>query len=230
MVKPRLYERPPSGGEPPDGSTAGADLSATLLYVLEETLALAHPFIPFVTEEIHSFVPGAQGDLAVRAYPRVRPELVDEAAERNVEVVIEAVRRLRNYRDSLGVPAAEVVAARLVVDDAAARGVYAETRSTIERLARYELDLVESSANGETGAAVVLEGARVEVLDGAGSEAARAQLAADLERVDSEIARARGKLANQGFTAKAPADVVQAERDKLERYERERAEIQSRLE
>ncbi len=104
-----------------------------------------------------------------------------------------------------------------------------EALPTIERLARYELELADASSNGEA-AAVVLEGARVEVLDGAGSEAAQAQLAETLERLDSEIARARGKLANQGFTAKAPADVVQAERDKLERYERERAEIQSRLE
>ncbi len=59
MVKPRLY-----------GEDDKDDVSATLLYVLEQTLALAHPFIPFVTEEIHSFVPGAEGDLAVSEYPR----------------------------------------------------------------------------------------------------------------------------------------------------------------
>jgi len=228
MVKPRLYgtsENRSSGL--PDGGHAS--LSATLLYVLEETLALAHPFIPFVTEEIRSFVPGAEGDLAVRDYPRPRQELIDEQAERQVETVIEAVRRLRNYRDSVGVPAGDVVSGRLIADDALWRGVYAEAVPTIGRLARYELELADVSSNGEA-AAVVLEGARVELLDGADSEAARAQLVEDLKRLDSEIARARGKLANQGFTAKAPADVVQAERDKLERYERERAEIQSRLE
>jgi len=228
MVKPRLYgtsENRSSGL--PDGGHAS--LSATLLYVLEETLALAHPFIPFVTEEIRSFVPGAEGDLAVRDYPRPRQELIDEQAERQVETVIEAVRRLRNYRDSVGVTAGDVVSGRLIADDALWRGVYAEAVPTIGRLARYELELADVSSNGEA-AAVVLEGARVELLDGADSEAARAQLVEDLKRLDSEIARARGKLANQGFTAKAPADVVQAERDKLERYERERAEIQSRLE
>jgi len=228
MVKPRLYgtsENRSSGL--PDGGHAS--LSATLLYVLEETLALAHPFIPFVTEEIRSFVPGAEGDLAVRDYPRPRQELIDEQAERQVETVIEAVRRLRNYRDSVGVTAGDVVSGRLIADDALWRGVYAEAVPTIGRLARYELELADVSSNGEA-AAVVLEGARVELLDGADSGAARAQLVEDLKRLDSEIARARGKLANQGFTAKAPADVVQAERDKLERYERERAEIQSRLE
>ena len=85
--------------------TTRRDVSATLLYVLEQTLALAHPFIPFVTEEIHSFVPGAEGDLAVSRIPRAHEELIDAQAERDVGMVIEAVRRLRNYRDSVGIPA-----------------------------------------------------------------------------------------------------------------------------
>ena len=60
MVKPRLNEQE-------------EEVSATLLYVLRETLALAHPMVPFVTEEIHSFLPGADGDLAVSPYPRSTP-------------------------------------------------------------------------------------------------------------------------------------------------------------
>ena len=79
MVKPRLYEQE-------------EDVSATLLHVLGETLALAHPMLPFVTEEIHSFMPGADRDLAVSPFPQPDDSLLDEAAEREVGDVIEAVR------------------------------------------------------------------------------------------------------------------------------------------
>ncbi|MGB2710369.1 MAG: valine--tRNA ligase, partial [Conexibacter sp.] len=87
LVKPRLYE---ATGE------ARADLDATLLHVLSETLALAHPVIPFVTEEIWSFVPGAEGLLAARqAGPNGTR---DEQAEREVGAAIEAVQALRAWR------------------------------------------------------------------------------------------------------------------------------------
>ena len=103
MVKPRLYE-----GEDRSG------VSATLLHVLEETLALMHPVMPFVTEEIYAFLPGADGHLAVRRFPQADESLIDEQAEREVETAIEATRRLRRYRDILGVPAAARIPARLV--------------------------------------------------------------------------------------------------------------------
>ena len=77
-------------------------VSATLLHVLGQTLALAHPMMPFVTEEIYSFMPGADRDLAVSPFPQPDDSLLDEEAEREVGDVIEAVRRLRNYRDSVG--------------------------------------------------------------------------------------------------------------------------------
>jgi valyl-tRNA synthetase len=208
MVKPRLNE-----GE--------EEVSATLLYVLRETLALAHPLLPFVTEEIHSLVPGADGDLAVTTYPQVDARLFDEVAEIEVGAVIEAVRRLRNYRDSVGAPAAARIPARVVGD------AYQSSLDAIGRLARF--DLVTDGGDGEVVGSIALEGATVEVLPSETVDPAEVQALVEAERnrLRAERDRARSKLANKGFTDKAPAELVQAEKDKLERFEAELAELES---
>jgi valyl-tRNA synthetase len=216
MVKPRLN---PPAGLAADGPHAEEEVSATLLYVLRQTLALAHPMLPFVTEEIHSFVPGAEGDLAVAPYPDTDASLFDEEAEAEMGAVIDAVRRLRNYRDSVGVPAAARVPARLVGD------AYEEFLDTIGRLARF--DITADGGSGEVVGSIALDGATVEVLpsDTVDPAEARARIDAERDRLRAEIERARGKLGNEGFTAKAPRELVQREREKLERFEAELTEL-----
>ncbi len=202
LVKPRLR-----AGEP--------ELAGTLLYVLTRTLALAHPVIPFVTEEIYRYVPGASGLLAAGLPPAHTP--VDPAAEAALADVIGAVQALRGWRDSAGVKPGSVVPARL-----AAEG-YDETAGHIGRLARV-------SFNGDAAEAVAsvpIPGGAVEILpaEDLDVEAAARKLAARREKLEAEIRRAEGKLANQGFVAKAPAAVVDAEREKLERLRMELAAL-----
>jgi len=95
FVKPRLYD------EEADRSA----LSATLLHALRRSLTLLHPIMPFVTEEIWSFLPEEQGILAASRWPEVDPSLIDEEAELVVGRAIEAVTALRRYRDEVGTPA-----------------------------------------------------------------------------------------------------------------------------
>ena len=207
MVKPRLNE-----GE--------EDVSATLLHVLRETLALAHPMLAFVTEEIHSFVPGAEGDLAVASYPAADASLIDDEAERELGAVIEAVRRLRNYRDAVGAPAAARIPARLVGDG------YEGSLEAIARLARF--DITADGSDAEAVGTIPLDGAIVEVLptDTVDTGEAQARLEEQRNRLRAEIERARGRLGNEGFTAKAPRELVEREREKLERFEAELAELE----
>jgi valyl-tRNA synthetase len=206
MVKPRLYEQE-------------EQVSATLLHVLGETLALAHPMLPFVTEEINSFMPGAERDLAISPLPQADDTLLDEAAEREVGAVIEAVRRLRNYRDSVGAPASARIPARIV------GGAYDGSLDTIARLARFD---ITTGGEAEPVSTVGLDGATIEVLPSDTVDPAEAQARIDAERarLRTEIDRARGKLANKGFTEKAPPQLVQGERKKLERFEAELAELE----
>ncbi len=208
LVKPRLYE-----GDP--------DAAATLLHVLTETLALAHPIIPFVTEEIYSHIPGAEGLLAARTN---RPGAeIDELAEQTLGRAIEAVQALRAWRDLAGVRVGTRLTARIAADG------YEETAAHIARLARIELfgggngAAPATDGEGPPVASVPVPGGTIEVLTGdeLDLDAAARRLAERRTKLRAEIERAEHKLANEGFVAKAPEAVVAAERDKLERLKQE---------
>ncbi len=177
--------------------------------MLTETVALAHPLIPFETEEIYSHIPGADGLLAARVVDR--PGSVDEHSEQQIADVIGAVQALRTWRDTAGIKAGAIVPAKLVASG------YQETADHVARLAR--LALGDSRNGAETVATVAIPGGTVEVLatDEVDVEGAQRRLAQRRSKLEGEIERAQRKLANEGFTAKAPAEVVQAEREKLQR-------------
>jgi valyl-tRNA synthetase len=220
LVKPRLR-----AGEP--------ELIATLLHVLTETISLAHPIIPFETEEIWSLIPGSEGLLAQRVVPALSgaepgggPDGAETEAEAEaaVERTIAAIQALRRWRDGADVKAGAVLPARLVAPG------YEQTVEHLARLARLSLNGDGPDARTAV-AAVPIPGGVVEILGGAGldRDAAIAKLRTRITEVDTELARARGKLANQGFVAKAPAHVVQGERDKLAQQTGERERLAAEL-
>src|SRR5215210_2288087 len=197
LIKPRLY------------AEDNAEVSAVALHVLTETLALAHPVIPFVTEEIWSFVPGAGGLLMTRPFPAPDDSLLDPAAEADLARAIEAVQELRGWRDRAGAAPGRTLEARLEAEG------YERTADAVARLAR-----VEWTANGTQPVATVpVPGGSVAILtsDAVDTEAEKRRIAGERKRLEAEIARAEGKLANDGFVAKAPPQVVEREREKLGR-------------
>jgi len=201
IVKPRLYD-----GDP--------DASATLLWILEQTLALIHPVMPFVTEEIYSYLrveltEDAAEMLVVHPYPEVSPELVDEEAEAAVQAWIDLTRRVRRWRDLVGVAAASVLPARVSGGDAS------PPHELVGRLARLSFDGTNGEALATFGSVEILSS------DDVDAEQVRRRIAERRETLQAEVARAEGKLANSRFVDKAPADVVEAERTKLARYQAE---------
>ena len=208
LVKPRLYD---------EGSNEA--VSATLLHVLERCLTLLHPIMPFVTEEVWSYMPGERGLLAASHWPEQDAALIDDEAEAVLGRLIEAVTSLRRYRDEVGAPAGARIPARL-----AATG-YEETGEHVARLARFELSGSENGA--EPVATVAVPGGAVHVLptESIDSEEAERRRSAQREKLKGEIRRLEGKLSNEQFVAKAPPEVVEGERQKLERYRRELAEL-----
>jgi valyl-tRNA synthetase len=208
LVKPRLY----------DDDADKSDLSATMLYALERVLRLLHPLMPFVTEEIWAHLPGERGLLAVADWPSSDPSLNDPEAEAVVGRTIAAVTALRRYRDDVGVAASVKVPARLEAPG------YEDIAGNVARLARFEWAADGASSNGdEPVASVAIPGGVVHVLasEAIDPEEAAKRVEAQREKLRGEIKRAEAKLANEKFVDRAPAQVVDAEREKLERYKAE---------
>jgi valyl-tRNA synthetase len=202
LVKPRLYDED------------NLEVSEFVLWVLGQTLALAHPIIPFVTEEIWSYVPGSSGLLMAHSYPTVTDHVAGGHA---VEDAIVAIRALRTWRDSVGAAPSARIPARLDAEG------YDEVLEHVERLGRLEW----GRNGGDPVATVAVPGGSIAILhsDAVDLEGAARRAAARRAELEGEIRRAEAKLANQGFVAKAPEAVVAAEREKLERLRRELGEL-----
>jgi valyl-tRNA synthetase len=205
IVKPRLYEADP-------------EASTTLLHALEQVLALAHPMLPFVTEEIYSYLraiapEGRAEMMVVHPFPDADPALVDEAAEAEVGSAIELTRSLRRWRELAGVAPRAVLAARAGGD---------EPPELVGRLARVAFD-----GDAASGAESLAQVGPVEILASGEIDAEQVRHRVDERRevLRAEVERAQRKLDNEGFTANAPAEVVEAEREKLATYRAELDEL-----
>ena len=202
LAKPRLY-----GGDK-------SAVSGVLLHSLERILVLLHPTMPFVTEEVWSFLPGERGLLAVGPWPGPDDSLLDPEAEEQLVRVVEAVTELRSYRDAVGARSSAEVPGRLL-----AEGYDEASRGQIARLARFEF-VPDEQADGDVLATLSIPGGAVQVLPSDAFDPAEGQkkLAANRQQLSGEIDRAERKLANKGFVEKAPPEVVEEERRKLEEY------------
>ncbi len=168
-----------------------------------------------MTEEIWSYVPaGAGGPLIVSAYPEVDESRIDAEAESEIEAAIELTRQVRRWRDLAGVPVASVLPAR------PATGTEAP-HELVGRLARLELNGAGGDALASVGTLELLGSDEIDPAQVAERIEARA---AELR---AEVERGERKLSNEGFVAKAPPEVVEEERAKLEGYRAELAELES---
>ena len=197
IVKPRLY----------DGDQEAATV---LLHVLERTLSMVHPVMPFVTEEIWSYHPYRDGHLAVHAYPIPHLETIDPDVEAEFDRAIGVTRQLRTWRDQAAVPPKVVLRAT---------GGDQDLPEFVGRLGRVEMGV----ADGEPVATVA--GFGILASDGLDMEALAARLAARREKVLDEVGKTEKKLSNERFVDNAPEEVVAEEREKLERLKVELSEL-----
>ncbi len=207
-----------------------------LAHVLEQTLRLLHPFIPFATEEIWQHLKKAAGGkdwpdaLIVAPWPKAGP--TDEAAEADMALLMEAIRAIRNARAEHDVKPEIRLAALIASSDKA--DLFESHRAEIAQLARIDgdgLHIARSLAAPSKALSLVLAPATVylpfaQLVD---VDAERARLNKELADVETQIARSE-KLLSGEFTGRAPAPVVQKERDKLAALRGKRAKLTEQIE
>ena len=210
------------------GGERGECAQNVLAYVLRETLKLLHPFMPFITEEIYSGLPGEEGSIMVKDYPVYNEDLVFAADEANMEKVIDAIKAIRTRRAEMGVVPSRK--AKLFIETKYPEA-FQGSASFFEKLASAAEVALVDAYDDDTAVRVITDAATVHIPLGdlVDFEAERKRLENELKTVENEIKRAEGKLNNEGFTSRAPAAVVEAERAKLEKYKEKREGVLSAI-
>jgi valyl-tRNA synthetase len=189
-----------------------------LLYVLRETLKLVHPIIPFVTEEIYDALPNKDAeDIMISPYPVYDRKRVYRKDVATTEMVMEVIKSIRNLRREMNVSQNKRTAIHIVASEG--------MEKTAKKIASY----IEKLAMGSSVSFNEPEGKNASLVTALGKifipmgdlidfDKERERIKAEIAKTDDEIARAQGKLNNQGFVAKAPVALIEKEKEKLEKY------------
>ncbi|MGM0173144.1 valine--tRNA ligase [Enterococcus sp. DIV0800] len=204
-----------------------------LVHVLDQTLRLLHPIMPFVTEEIWAKLPHTGESLVVADYPVVQPENNDETAAKGMEVLKELIRSVRNIRAEVNTPLSKPITLLIKTSDPKVEAFLIENTSYIERFCNpEELTIASDITAPDLAMSAVLTGAEI-YLPLAGLiniEEEIKRLEKELAKWTGEVKRVQGKLANERFVANAPEAVVDEERAKEKDYLEKQAAVQDRIE
>ena len=222
IAKTRLY-----GGDP----EARAATQAILVHVLERTLRLLHPFMPFVTEAIWQGLPHEGEALIIAPWPQPGP--TDPEAEAQMGLLMELVRGIRNARAEYNVePARRIPALFVAGDQTTLLQAHRDLLVNLARLDARQTQITAALADKPQQAVTLVSGPVVCYLPLAGMvdrDAERARLRRELDDLARQVARLEALLANTGFVTKAPAEVVARERDKLAELRTAHAKLAERL-
>lgn len=203
---------------------------SVLYFVLENALKLLHPFVPFITDEIYRSLPNTCGSIMVSAFPRYNAKLAYKKEAAAFEGVMDVIKAVRAVKLETGCAPSKKVTLYMVTES---RRLISSNSDSICRLAGVEsIKFVSSQEEaGDRCAAKVLSVGTMYIPMGelVDAEKEKARLSAELEKVTDEIRRADGKLSNQGFVSKAPKKLVDAEREKLNKYIEMREKILQQL-
>ena len=214
LAKARLNEK---------GTKENEVCQNVISYVLIGTLKLLHPFMPFITEEIYQSMPHECESIMISDYPKYDPSLEFEADSAEMTKVIDAIKAIRARRSEMNVAPSKK--AKIYIATKHTDAFNAQTEVFFMRLASASEVIVASEFDAQTVSAdnavqIITDSATIylplsDIID---FEKERARLANEKKRLIGEIERIEKKLSNEGFTAKAPAAVVEGERQKMAKY------------
>ena len=229
LSKARLYDK--------DNERPRNTALYVLNYVLERTLRLLHPFMPFITEEIWQHIPHEGISIMKANWPANEAEiagLINDADEASMMAVMETVKTIRALRLEVNAAPSKKSEVILNFSDAALRDVFKANTGYLTTLASAEpVTLMEiGGENPENALTGVANGVEIYLpLKGLiDVEKETARLNKEMATLDKEISRLEKKLGNQGFLAKAPAEVVAGEQEKLKGYQEKQDAVKARLE
>ncbi len=231
MVKPRLYNS--------DDQVSQNAALHTLKKVLIDSLKLLHPFMPFITEEIYCTLMEETGDegaesIMIAPWCEYISDLGYETEEKEIEILKEAIRGVRNIRSQMNVAPSKPVEVTVVSGDEEVRRTFEKGSLFFGKLinsAKTEI-CAEAAADTKDAVSVVTEHVTIyiplkELVD---VEEEIARLEKESKRLEGELKRSNAMLSNEKFLSKAPAGKVQEEKDKLAGYEKMMQEVKSRIE
>ena len=219
------FTKPVLNGGDEEAKIAAA---STLNYCLDAVLKLLHPFVPFITEQIYKNMPLHSETIMLEKYPEKTDSIEFEQEAELTEKLKELVAKLRNLRAEMGVPPSKKI--RLFVkttdDGVKTTGLFIQRLTNAESVTFTDrFDEAQKTVSVICSAGEV----RVPLGDMVDTEKELLRLKKEMENADAEINRVKGKLSNPGFVAKAPAQLVEAEKRKLSEFEQLKAKLSARM-
>jgi len=201
--------------------------------VLDQTMRMLHPFMPFITEEIWQQLPHQGPSITVAEWPKVRSEFQDDQAAKEMDRLTAMIKSVRNIRAEVDTPMSKQIKLLIQAENA---DIVKELQSERQYLERFcntsELDIAEKVDAPAKAMSAVVTGAELflplEGLIDFDKEISR--LEKELEKWTKEVERVEKKLSNPGFVNKAPDHVVEEEKQKQKDYLEKQAKVKARLE
>lgn len=226
IVKPRIYQKE-------DAKTKNAALW-TLRTVLADALKMLHPFMPFVTEEIYLALLPEEETIMTAEYPKYREDRHFADEENALARIKDLVRGVRTLRKDMEVPNARKAKLIIVSQNAGVRDTFEALKDIYANLAFANEIAVSDTEEGlpEDAVSVVIPDAVVymPLEDLVDKEKEKARLTKEKDRLEKELARSKGMLSNERFLSKAPAEKVEEEKAKQQKYEQMMSDVCQRLE
>ena len=207
LIKPRLYGQ--------DGERSKADAQYVLWYVLQETLQLLHPYMPFITEEIWQHLPHEGETIMLAPWPQSHGRK-DTQVERTMSLLMDIITEIRTLRSEKQVPPGRRITA-IFQANADLLGLLRANDGYLRTLAGLEtIDLQDIGEKPQRSIGSVAGGVEIylPLADLVDQEQELERLGRELRQAENELARAEGKLSNESFVSKAPETVVVKEREK----------------
>ena len=198
------------------GGDEAATARAVLVYVMSETLKLLHPFMPFITEEIWQTLPHDGETIMKAPWPVFSDELVFTEDEDKMNIIMDAIRAIRNRRGEMNVPPSRKAHVYVATEK---KDIFALSAVFMQKLASASEVTVGDSFNIDGSVSIVTADAKIYIPMGdlVDFEAERKRLLKEKETAEKKLAQINGKLSNPGFLAKAPANVIETQKADAEK-------------